>query len=79
MIVVISGFVYYILHVCGGDPSTCFKLAERGIVFSTYVEVIPVCGVPVLSGAGILHVCGGDPSYGFRKSSQRWYSPRMWR
>ena len=31
------------------------------MVFSTYVEVIPLRGETNIADDGILHVCGGDP------------------
>ena len=63
VIVVISGFVYCILHVCGGDPCLIPELRKYLIVFSTYVEVILIQMLSVGFMHSILHVCGGDPAY----------------
>ena len=49
------------------------------MVFSTYVEVIPLCGQSSITPLGILHVCGGDPSSNTLVDLTNWYSPRMWR
>ena len=49
------------------------------IVFSTYVEVIPIETVIVDATTGILHVCGGDPMLPESYNKVAKYSPRMWR
>ena len=50
-----------------------------GIVFSTYVEVIPKNVILSKSINCILHVCGGDPKLTHLTSEKLQYSPRMWR
>ena len=85
----IKGFVYCILHVCGGDPHlalTRYWVAQYSprmwrwshrshkinlgfIVFSTYVEVIPIPSRISFRCLCILYVCGGDPME-WRKLSQ---------
>ena len=49
------------------------------MVFSTYVEVIPIGRYEQGSSFRILHVCGGDPVVTGSKYSNTKYSPRMWR
>ena len=49
------------------------------IVFSTYVEVIPLIASKTSSTVSILHVCGGDPGATVIVRKQSKYSPRMWR
>ena len=49
------------------------------LVFSTYVEVIPVSSSNLDKRSGILHVCGGDPQLAYYKYYLPKYSPRMWR
>ena len=33
------------------------------LVFSTYVEMIPLDEIEALANEGILHVCGDDPKF----------------
>ena len=54
----------------------CWELWK---VFSTYVEVILICLIWVLSLSRILHVCGGDPKTISYFLFGILYSPRMWR
>ena len=49
------------------------------IVFSTYVEVIPISIDEFAQKYGILHVCGGDPLAPRATVLKVLYSPRMWR
>ena len=49
------------------------------MVFSTYVEVIPVYESCQWAITSILHVCGGDPGSAAGLRILNWYSPRMWR
>ena len=56
-----------------------FCLCYIAIVFSTYVEVIPIWSACWASRIGILHVCGGDPNVPVTNVVSHWYSPRMWR
>ncbi len=52
---------------------------DLNIVFSTYVEVIPLLSMIYPAMCCILHVCGGDPEQEERPMSKIVYSPRMWR
>ena len=54
-------------------------LNSSSLVFSTYVEVIPLMMKAIKMQSGILHTCGGDPIplYGVWNTMK--YSPRMWR
>ena len=79
MIVVILGFVYCILHVCGGDPVINFMDFARKMVFSTCVEVILIFRQYSRVSERILHVCGGDPNDIPDQLRKYKYSPRMWR
>ena len=79
MIVVILGFVYCILHVCGGDPIQQLPLVETVAVFSTCVEVILNVFCHFLLSFRILHVCGGDPNVDNTSYTHDEYSPRVWR
>ena len=54
-------------------------IKTRILVFSTYVEVIPISAQAKLSLGGILHVCGGDPDGAVYDYIRKQYSPRMWR
>ena len=56
-----------------------FALSLAFLVFSTYVEVIPLCGLSSIMLLGILHVCGGDPIGDDDVQLPLLYSPRMWR
>ena len=56
----------------------CTVIANAS-VFSTCVEVIPICWVITRWAIGILHVCGGDPHYAFVLLPSSRYSPRVWR
>ena len=51
----------------------------RGLVFSTYVEVILNCLFSSVWTRCILHVCGGDPPVLLQIQRSFEYSPRMWR
>ena len=49
------------------------------VVFSTYVEVIPILSNFRGWGWSFLHVCGGDPGRRACLTLQTAFSPRMWR
>ena len=49
------------------------------MVFSTYVEVIPIILTKLSKKQCILHVCGGDPYQSTSMAAYHKYSPRMWR
>ena len=52
---------------------------NTNLVFSTYVEVIPIFSVGRSKLLCILHVCGGDPVGHDWTCFFDQYSPRMWR
>ena len=60
------------------SPIICIQLGLK-IVFSTYVEVIPMILFLIGKAQGILHVCGGDPRIAMNSRILPKYSPRMWR
>ena len=52
---------------------------QKGAIFSTYVEVIPVLMDILLQETNFLHVCGGDPALTNAVDGKPGFSPRMWR
>ena len=55
------------------------RIADRALVFSTYVEVILKNHSYIVTAESILHVCGGDPVRNCELLIGLLYSPRMWR